>query len=155
MTTKTKTGRKPIAKRANFATYQAVVGLIRTNDVNGIIVCVEHGLQAGIAHELPKAFRLGRARVAGILGVSDKTAQRWDQKQRAMLPRAVGEKTVRLLQLRHKAIEVFEEEDDAVAWLNEPNEAFDGRKPIDHAQTEFGCRQIERLLTRIDHSVYS
>lgn len=152
MTTKQKPVRKVIIKLANFG---SVVKLIILNDVDGLIDAVENGVNAGVARELPHAFNLGRSRLAGILGVSDKTAQRWSQHQDAKLPRAIGEKAIRLLQLRQRAIEVFEDEADAVAWLNEPNEAFGERRPIDHAQTEFGCRQVERLLTRIDQGVYS
>lgn len=135
--------------------YTRMVRLIREHDENAIIQAVEQGILVSLALDLPRMFALDPGRVAALLGVSEKTIRRWDLKPEEILPRAVGEKSVRLLQLREQALEVFENPVDVIAWFNEPNEAFSGRTPIDHAQTEFGCRQVERLLKRIDHGVYS
>jgi putative toxin-antitoxin system antitoxin component (TIGR02293 family) len=132
-----------------------VLELIRRKDESGIIHAVEDGVRTAVARELPRALSITRVQVADLLGVSDKTVRRWGRHKELLLPRVVGEKAFRLLQLREKAIAVFEDDDDAVAWLTDPNDAFGGRRPIDHAQTEFGCRQVERLLTRIDQGVYS
>ena len=135
--------------------YRSVVALIKRRDENGLISAVEMGVSVGVAHALPGAFHIAQTEIAGLLGVSAKTAQRWRLKANQRLTQPVGEKAVRLLQLRQQAIETFEDEGDAVAWLNEENEAFGGRRPIDHAHTELGCRQVERLLTRIDEGIFS
>jgi len=132
-----------------------VVALIKRKDENALISAVEMGVSVAVAHALPGAFHLAGTEIAGLLGVSSKTAQRWRLNATQRLTQSVGEKAVRLLQLRQLAIETFEDEEDAVAWLNEANEAFGGRRPIDHAHTELGCQQVERLLIRIDEGIFS
>ena len=148
-------GGKRIMFKGSVA-MSTVVALIKRKDEDGLISAVENGVPAEVAHSLSFVFDIAQAEVAGLLGVSPKTAQRWRTvKADQRLTRPVGEKAIRLLQLRQQAIETFEDEGDAVAWLNEANEAFGGRRPIEHAQTELGCQQVERLLVRIDEGIYS
>lgn len=68
---------------------------------------------------------------------------------------AKGDRAIRILQVRQLAVDTFEDETRALAWLHEPNAAFALRSPIVHARTELGCRQIENELNRIDHGVLS
>ena len=45
--------------------------------------------------------------------------------------------------------------EDGLAWLHEPNYGLGGRVPIDVLETEIGARQVESVLLRILHGVYS
>lgn len=65
------------------------------------------------------------------------------------------DRAIRILQVRQLAVDTFEDENRALAWLNEPNAVFAQRSPIVHARTELGCRQIENELNHIDHGVFS
>jgi Protein of unknown function (DUF2384) len=40
-------------------------------------------------------------------------------------------------------------------WLNCPQIGLGGAVPLEFAQTTFGFREVEKLLTRIDHGVYA
>ena len=146
---------KALKHKVQCADVRMLERLIRSKDLSGLIQCVEQGVQAKVVVDLPRRRGSARRRISAILGVSDRRMQRWSLTQLTRLPQAIGEKAVRLLQRRRQAISVFDNEVDALTWMNEPNEAFAGRLPIDHARSEFGCRQVERLLTRIDSSVHS
>ena len=53
------------------------------------------------------------------------------------------------------AADVFDSEDDAEAWLHEPNPALDAKAPIDLLVTDDGARRVEIVLRRIDYGDYS
>ena len=57
--------------------------------------------------------------------------------------------------LINKAAEVFESEEVARAWLSSPQIGLGGEIPLDYATTALRVREVENLLGRIDHSVYS
>jgi len=142
--------------KADRDKFYKLLDLVKTNDESRLILTVEKGLHTCFIRLVRAALGgLPRERLADFLDVSDKTASRWESSRVLTLPRSSADRAIRLLQLRQKAIDVFEDEDDALAWMNEPNDVFDGRRPIEHAHTEIGCRQVERVLTRIDHGVFS
>ena len=63
--------------------------------------------------------------------------------------------TTRLQRVRSYALEVFEDEEDAKEWLNQPNPALDGERPIALAETEEGERLVRIALGRIEHGVHT
>ena len=50
---------------------------------------------------------------------------------------------------------VLEHDDKAVYWLTHEQPGLGDRRPIDLAKSEPGAREIENLLLRIEHGVYS
>jgi putative toxin-antitoxin system antitoxin component (TIGR02293 family) len=40
-------------------------------------------------------------------------------------------------------------------WLNSPNHGLGGRTPLQMAQTEAGSREVENLIGRLEHGVFS
>jgi len=50
---------------------------------------------------------------------------------------------------------VFGDAEFAKKWLTLPNPALDDRIPIQMAETDAGAREVEVILTRIAHGVYS
>lgn len=129
---------------------------VRDNNVDELIVSVEEGVPGSVVKDLPDAMRATRTVIADLLDISEKSIQRLIKSGlHKSVSRQIGERSIRLLQIRQKAIDVFESEDRALGWLNEPNAAFSGQTPLVHARTELGCRQIETVLDRIDHGVFS
>lgn len=43
----------------------------------------------------------------------------------------------------------------AQQWLKSPAHAFKGETPLEHAQTEYGTREVENLIGRIRHGIPS
>ncbi len=53
------------------------------------------------------------------------------------------------------AQDVLEDRDRAVSWLREPNRELHGERPLDLLDTEVGAREVERVLMRLEHGIYS
>ncbi len=47
------------------------------------------------------------------------------------------------------------DEDAALRWLKTPLPILGGESPLAHARTEAGGREVELLMGRIEHGVYS
>jgi putative toxin-antitoxin system antitoxin component (TIGR02293 family) len=58
----------------------------------------------------------------------------------------------RLLSL---AVVTLESDENARAWLASPQVGLGGAIPLEMARTEEGAREVEDLLGRIEHGVYS
>jgi putative toxin-antitoxin system antitoxin component (TIGR02293 family) len=54
-----------------------------------------------------------------------------------------------------RASEALGGEESARSWLAAPALAFHGECPLDFADTEIGAREVEALLGRIEHGVFS
>jgi len=61
----------------------------------------------------------------------------------------------RLLRVTEAAEKTFGDTDFARKFLNLPNPALNERIPIEMAETDAGAREVEAILTRIAHGVYS
>jgi putative toxin-antitoxin system antitoxin component (TIGR02293 family) len=57
------------------------------------------------------------------------------------------------LRVQRMAEATFGSPDDAMDWLSRPTRALDGKTPMELLDTEAGLRQVEDLLTRIDHGL--
>lgn len=66
-----------------------------------------------------------------------------------------SDKLGRITRLTARAAETFGSQEDAVAWLREPNGALAGQAPLDLLRTGEGAVLVEQILTRIDHGVYT
>jgi putative toxin-antitoxin system antitoxin component (TIGR02293 family) len=53
------------------------------------------------------------------------------------------------------ARETFGDAQFAAKWLSLPNPALAGSAPLELAESAAGAREVEALLTRIAHGVYS
>jgi putative toxin-antitoxin system antitoxin component (TIGR02293 family) len=62
---------------------------------------------------------------------------------------------VRFARLMGQAVEVMESEENARQWLTSPQVGLGGAVPLEYAETEVGAREVEDLLGRIEHGVYS
>jgi putative toxin-antitoxin system antitoxin component (TIGR02293 family) len=58
-------------------------------------------------------------------------------------------------ELMAHARETFGDGQKAKSWLATPNRALGNRRPIDLIGSEQGCQQVDEILGRIDHGIYS
>lgn len=61
----------------------------------------------------------------------------------------------RIVPLIAHAVGVFGDEHKASHWLSTPLPLLGGRAPSDLLDSEEGLRQVEEILTRIEHNVFS
>lgn len=96
---------------------------------------------------------LGEERLAELLGMSRATLHR--RKKSGRLDRSESDRLVRYVRLFARACEAFGGEEGARSWLGAPAVAFHGERPFDYADTEIGAREVEALLVRLEHGVFS
>lgn len=74
-------------------------------------------------------------------------------KRRTRLTPEESARTERLARVVALAEALWDERDDARAFLNAPHPLLDGRTPLDVAGTELGARRVERLLQDVEHGL--
>ncbi len=65
-----------------------------------------------------------------------------------------SERILRVASVFHNAVEVIVEKDAAARWMTGPKRALSGLTPLRCCDTEFGAREVDKLLTRIAHGVF-
>jgi putative toxin-antitoxin system antitoxin component (TIGR02293 family) len=86
------------------------------------------------------------------LGMSNATLHR--RKKSRQFSQAESERLVRFTRLFGIAYGVFGDEAATREWLKTENPGTAGETPLSYADTEFGAREVENLLGRIDHGVF-
>jgi putative toxin-antitoxin system antitoxin component (TIGR02293 family) len=115
-------------------------------------------LQAGLPfqelEDLQARLAVPADKLAPLLGLSRATLHRRKGDASKLSP-AVSDRVVRYARLLGQAVKVFEDMVAAQQWLNAPQFGLGGAVPMDYARTELGAREVENLLGRIEHGVYS
>lgn len=60
-----------------------------------------------------------------------------------------SERTERLARVLAAAEYVWDDRDEASAWMNTPHRELNGRTPLETARTELGARRVEVLLEKL------
>ncbi len=127
--------------------------VLREPEAPYMIGRVRDGLPLAEFHALRDLLGLTEERMAGLLGMSRATLHR--RKAHGTLDRAASDRLVRFARLLARASDVLGSEKAARSWLAAPAVAFRGECPLDFADTEIGAREVEALLGRIEHGVFS
>jgi len=114
---------------------------------------VRDGLPMAEFDSARKMLGLSEERLAALLGMSRATLHR--RKKSGHLDRAESDRLVRYARLFSRAAAALGGPDGARSWLAAPAVAFHGEFPLDYADTEIGAREVEALLGRIEHGVFS
>jgi putative toxin-antitoxin system antitoxin component (TIGR02293 family) len=112
------------------------------------------GLPFDAAEALKRWLAVGDEALAGLLGVSPKTLSR-ARASNARLDPVASDRLLRVARIGALAIEVLEDEERARGWLERSQIGLGGRTPLSLLVTDLGCAEVERLLLRIEHGVYS
>ena len=118
-----------------------------------LIALVRAGLPVSELDALQNILDVPIEKLAPKLGISKATLHR--RKTAGHLDPDESDRVVRFARLMGMAIEVFENEEAARAWMSSPQVGLDGETPLEYANTELGAQEVRNLLGRIDHSVYS
>ncbi|MFO8150864.1 MAG: antitoxin Xre/MbcA/ParS toxin-binding domain-containing protein [Trueperaceae bacterium] len=127
------------------------LGLVPTP--SELIAAVKAGLDVRVFVDLARRLGVSEARLAEVAGIAPTTLTR--RKRAGTLTPDEGEHVLRLAALLDRAVQVFEGEADAADWLRTPNIALGGDTPLALADTELGAREVDDLLGRLEHGVYS
>lgn len=114
---------------------------------------VERGLPTKSYSVIAKALELTPEEEDRLLQVSLRTRARW--KQRMRLDPAISDRLVRLARILALAEKVLESHTNAVAWLREPSDAFNGRTPLELMTTDVGAEKVSNTLYQMEYGIYA
>lgn len=67
-----------------------------------------------------------------------------------------SDRLLRAAALFEKSVELFDgDRSEAMRWLQSPQRALGGVEPLHFARTEGGAREVEELIGRLEHGVFS
>lgn len=118
------------------------------------ITIANKGVNAQVIQNFRKHFNLSRETMAHLMHVSEPTIYRW-LKQNKMLDRNSSIKLLELTDVFLFGIEVFDSSDNFFQWIEIPNAALGGLKPLELLEIPGGISKVRNLLGRIEYGVFS
>ena len=123
-------------------------------DAGTILRRVSNGLSYRSYEVFRKNLGFSSERLLNILDIPRRTLLR--RKQEGRFSPAESDRLVRLSRLVAKAVLLFEgNRDAALEWLSTPRAALGGATPFALAASEVGGREVEALIDRLEHGVFS
>jgi putative toxin-antitoxin system antitoxin component (TIGR02293 family) len=114
---------------------------------------VRQGLPFEEFAALRQMLGINEERLAALLEMSRATLHR--RKKSGHLERPESDRLLRFARLWARATHALGGVENARSWLLEPAIAFQGECPLDFADTELGAREVEAVLGRLEHGVFS
>lgn len=143
----------PAHKTARFKRAGGSLGL-SVNSVPDLIREVMRGFSYRSLITFESNSGLSLQSLADIIGIPERTLAR--RKASGRLAPEESERLLRLSSIFEKAVELFEGDvSGAVNWLTTPKRALEGQTPLQYARTEVGAREVENLIGRLEHGVFS
>ncbi len=118
-----------------------------------VIELGHRGVPKGALKNLASFLRLSTGQIAELLSVSERTLQRYDDV--TLFNRAVSEQILHVAEVAARGVEVFEDRDRFLAWLNQPSVALAHEAPINLLKSRFGADMVLQELGRMAHGVFS
>lgn len=127
---------------------------LRVRDKLSLIERIEEGFPYRTVERLQDALAISGQEIADVVRIPIRTLAR--RKKEDRLRPEESERVLRISRLVEQATEFHDgDRGRARSWLKSPKWALDGRTPLAMARTEIGAREVERLLGRLEHGVYS
>jgi putative toxin-antitoxin system antitoxin component (TIGR02293 family) len=101
---------------------------------------------------LAKKISLNIQELAGILHISERTLQRYEDD--AIIKTEYAEKAVELARLYTRGEEVFGSMDKFKLWIKAPSIIFNGEAPVTFLDTSAGFDMVFNELGRIEHGIF-
>jgi putative toxin-antitoxin system antitoxin component (TIGR02293 family) len=120
-----------------------------------VVARVKSGLPVAEFDALRKLLGLSVEGLADRIGISIATLSRRRHSGRRLDP-GRSDRLLRFARLFRLAVELHDGDQQAARdWLRKPAPALEGETPLDHAGTEAGAREVENLIGRLEHGVYT
>lgn len=141
----------PVQGSKALSCLRRVSGKSSAHDLSTL---VHEGLPSASVEELEQAFRVTRKEIALALRIPMTTLSR--RLVEGRLNTDESDRVVRFARLKDLTVEMMQgDEEEAIAWLKTPAPILGNESPFTHATTEVGAREVEMLIGRIRHGVFS
>jgi putative toxin-antitoxin system antitoxin component (TIGR02293 family) len=136
-----------------FRLHGSSLGLAATNSAD-LVHQLERGFSFKTLHVLESRSGLALSRLASVIGIPERTLAR--RKASGRLTSEESERLLRISAVFEDAVDLFEGDvAAAVNWLTTPRKALGDRPPLAYARTEPGAREVENLIGRLEHGIFS
>jgi len=151
-TTKTKTDKVKGAARKQRGKRRSL-GL-GTDDSVQLVSSVRAGFKFERLLAFHKASGLSLERIGQVAGISRRTLTR--RRREGRLRPDESDRLLRLSRVFDLAVDLFEGDTTAGRqWLEKPQSGLSGAVPLEFASTDVGTREVEKLITRLEHGVFA
>ena len=124
-------------------------------DSDGITLLgkINNGFEGQIAQRISDWANITPSELRRMSGIPNTTFNR-SVKNRFTADQS--ERLVRIIRVIERAVDLFEGDKAAAhRWMNETNRALNWKTPSEVVSSETGALEVMRLITRIEHGVYS
>lgn len=127
---------------------------IHKTDARSIISQIDAGLPYRSLRTLTASSGLSEPSVAKAAGIPPRTLAR--RKTEGRFSPSESERVIRIALVFDKAVSLFEGDTGAaVRWFTAARPALGGETPLAYCRTEIGAREVENLIGRLEHGVFS
>jgi putative toxin-antitoxin system antitoxin component (TIGR02293 family) len=133
--------------------YLTLLGLPRLDAVS-LIKRVEKGFSFNVLVRFQRNVALPMKEIAEWVQIPQTTLNR--RRAQGRLQPDESDRVLRASRVFGKALELFEGDAGAARhWLASPHRALGGAVPMGLAKTDLGTREVEDLIERLEHGVFS
>ncbi|MCP9496333.1 MAG: DUF2384 domain-containing protein [Pyrinomonadaceae bacterium MAG19_C2-C3] len=123
-------------------------------DTRRLLKKIEEGLSFDVFNHLRQNLNLPMRDLAELLMISPRTLSR--RKDEGCLQPDESDRLVRMSRVFGRALELFDgDAEGARQWLMSPQRALGGDVPLSVAKTEIGAREVENVIGRLEHGVFT
>jgi putative toxin-antitoxin system antitoxin component (TIGR02293 family) len=127
---------------------------IKVQNTTQLLRAIHKGFSFGALERVHKETGWPLEWLAVSIGMSPRTLTR--RKTERRLTASESDRLVTVARLLSQAVELFEgDKNKAFRWFLQPNRALGNLSPLDMASTQTGAREVENLIGRIEHGVFS
>ena len=130
-----------------------VMGL-EASDSRAVIDTIQAGVDSSAVTRLAAYFGVAEGQVLEAIDIPRSTFSR-RKKERKRLSGSESDRLYRATRLLSRALEVFNDDEQAKVWMRTAKRALGGVSPLVMARTDAGAQEVEDLLGRIEHGIPS
>lgn len=143
----------PFLKEKEPISYAKLIG-IKASDRMELSEKVQVGFPVKAFISLTKTMELSNKQLAELVQISSRTLNR--RLKEGILKADESERLLRFSRIFTMATNLFEgDSSSAQNWLRNSNRALGGESPLEASKTEEGSREVENLINRLEHGVFS
>jgi len=144
--------RKPKAGRRKRRRYRNLG--IRTDDPVKLVRVVQAGIESTHLRKFQKVTGLSLEQIAQAANIPQRTLTRRQAEGR--LRSDESDRVLRVSRIFDLATDLFEGDVAAAReWLDTPQAGLGGEAPLKFASTGIGAREVENLIVRLEHGVFT
>jgi putative toxin-antitoxin system antitoxin component (TIGR02293 family) len=133
--------------------YVVLLGLNQF-DLPGVLAGIAKGLPYSVFDRLQRNTGFSGDQLVDLLQIPKRTLAR--RKVSGRFSPEESDRLVRAARVYAKALGLFAgDAAAATSWLLDAQRAFGGITPLEMSRTELGAQEVEHLIGRIEHGVYS